>query len=299
MKIGIWIPSVRQLARPDVIRRSIIRAEQLGYDSIWTIDHVITPKADIAQFGLLYDPLIVMALAAGITERIEIGVSVLVLPYRHGVLTAKMVASLDDLSNGRIILGVGSGWNATESAILGLPFDERGAMTDEWIRVMKELWTNPEPNFSGKFTQFSDVVFNPKPARRPHPPIWVGGSSRAALRRAVEFGDAWHPINRTPDQLCEGWAEIEKLCQRFGREKPPAMAPRVDAHLVVDGMGAPAPAHRGHMVEGTPEAFVEIVEEQRELGAEHLILEFTARDADHYFAQVDAFAEKVRPRLGA
>jgi len=271
MKIGIWIPSVRQLARPDVIRRSIIRAEQLGYDSIWTIDHVITPKADIAQFGLLYDPLIVMALAAGITERIEIGVSVLVLPYRHGVLTAKMVASLDDLSNGRIILGVGSGWNATESAILGLPFDERGAMTDEWIRVMKELWTNPEPNFSGKFTQFS----------------------------AVEFGDAWHPINRTPDQLCEGWAEIEKLCQRFGREKPPAMAPRVDAHLVVDGMGAPAPAHRGHMVEGTPEAFVEIVEEQRELGAEHLILEFTARDADHYFAQVDAFAEKVRPRLGA
>ena len=170
-------------------------------------------------------------------------------------------------------------------------------MTDEWIRVMKELWTNPEPSFSGKFTQFSDVTLQPGPAQKPHPPIWVGGSSRAALRRAVELGDAWHPINQTPDQLRKGWAEIERLCQRFGRETPPALAPRVDAHLVIDDQGAPPPAHRGHFVEGTPEAFVEIVEEQRELGAEHLILEFTARDADHFFAQVDAFAEKVRPRL--
>ena len=297
MKIGIWIPSVRPLARPDVLRRSIVQAEALGYDSIWTIDHVITPRADLAQFGILYDPLIVMALAAGITERIQIGVSVLVLPYRHGVLTARMVASLDDLSNGRIILGVGSGWNEIESKILGLPFAERGAMTDEWIQVMKELWTNPEPSFSGKFTQFSDVTMQPGPAQKPHPPIWVGGSSPSALRRAAQFGDAWHPINRTPEQLKQGWAEVQRHCGRFGREALPELAPRVDAHLIVDSQGAPPPAHRGHMIEGTPDAFVELIEEQRELGAEHLILEFTARDADHYFAQLDAFAEKVRPRL--
>lgn len=297
MKIGIWIPSVRQLARPDVIRRSIVLAEELGYDSVWTIDHVITPRADIAQFGILYDPLIVMALAAGLTERVQIGVSVLVLPYRHGVLTAKMVASLDDLSGGRVILGVGSGWNATESAILGLPFEERGAMTDEWIRVMRELWTNPEPSFSGKFTQFSDVVFNPKPAQKPYPPIWVGGNSRAALRRTVEFGDAWHPINRTPEQLREGWAEIERLCERFGRATPPALAPRVDAHLTVDDGGRPAPAHRGHMIDASPNEFVEQVEELRALGTEHLVLEFTARDPDHFYAQLEGFASKVRPRL--
>src|SRR6185503_21064450 len=122
----------------------------------WTIDHVITPRADVAQFGILYDPLIVMALAAGLTERVQIGVSVLVLPYRHGVLTAKMLASLDDLSNGRIILGVGAGWNAVESGILGLPFDERGPMTDEYIRIMKELWTNPKPSFDGAYTSFAD-----------------------------------------------------------------------------------------------------------------------------------------------
>ena len=297
MKFGIWIPSVRPLARPDVIRRSILRAEELGYDSLWTIDHVIAPTANAAQFGLLYDPLVVLGLAAGITERIQLGVSVLVLPYRHGVLTAKMVATLDQLSNGRALVGVGSGWNAAESAILGLPFEERGPMTDEWIRVMRELWTNPEPSFSGRYTQFSDVEFRPPPVQRPHPPIWVGGSSPAALRRTAEFGDAWHPINRTPDQLRDGYAEVARLCERFGREWPPILAPRLDARLVLDERGGPAPAHAGHLLEGSPEAFVEQVEELRRIGVEHLVLEFVGRDAEHYFEQVDAFARDVRPRL--
>jgi probable F420-dependent oxidoreductase len=297
MKVGIWIPSVRHMASPDVIRRSILLAEQLGYDSIWTIDHVITPRADVAQFGVLYDPLVVMALAAGLTERVQIGVSVLVLPYRHGVLTARMVASIDDLSGGRVILGVGSGWNAAESAVLGLPFAERGAMTDEWIRVMRELWTSPEPSFAGKYAQFDDVVLRPGPAQKPHPPIWVGGSSPAALRRAVEFGDAWHPINRTVDQLRAGMAEIERICGRFGRAKPPALAPRVDAHLIVDAGGAPPPAHRGHKLEAPPDGMVEQIEQHRALGVEHLVLEFVARDPAHYYAQLEAFATSVRPQL--
>ncbi len=149
MKIGIWIPSVRPLARPDVIRRSIVQAEQFGYDSIWVIDHVIAPRPNAAQFGLLYDPLVVLSLAAGLTDRVLLGISVLVVPYRHGVLAAKMIASLDNLSGGRIILGVGSGWNAAEFAILGLPFEQRGPMTDEYLRVMRELWTDPEPALPG------------------------------------------------------------------------------------------------------------------------------------------------------
>lgn len=297
MEIGVWIPSVRRMANPAVIRRSILQAEQLGYDALWTIDHVIAPRANREQFGLLYDPFIVMALAAGLTQRIRIGVSVLVLPYRHGVLTAKMVASLDDLSGGRVILGVGAGWNATESAILGLPFEERGPMTDEYLRVMRELWTNPEPSFSGRYTQFSDVEFRPLPAQKPHPPIWVGGSSRAALRRTVEFGDAWHPINRTPDQLREGQAEIERHCQRFGRARPPATTLRIDVRLVLDEHPYPKPAHAGHMLVGTPTELEEQIAELHEIGVEHLALEFVGRDADDFAAQLTAFAEQVRPRL--
>jgi probable F420-dependent oxidoreductase len=297
VKVGVWIPSVRQLARPDVIRRSIVRAEQLGYDSIWAIDHVIAPRPNAEQFGLLYDPLIVLSLAAGLTERVLLGVSVLVLPYRHGVLTARMIASLDNLSGGRVVLGVGSGWNAAESAILGLPFEHRGAMTDEYLRVMRELWTNPEPSFAGAFTQFDDVEFRPLPVQKPHPPIWVGGHSRAALRRTVEFGAAWHPINRTPAEMRAGRAELERLCQRAGRERVPALAPRLDTRLILDDRGGPSPAHAGHMLEGSPDHLVGQIEELRELGVEHLVLEFVARDAEHFTAQVETFAREVRPRL--
>lgn len=297
MKIGVWIPSVRRLASREAIRESIIQAERLGYDSIWTIDHVIAPTANAQQFGLIYDPLIVMSLAAGLTERIQIGVSVLVLPYRHGVLTAKMVASLDDLSNGRIILGVGAGWNAVESGILGLPFEERGPMTDEYIRIMKELWTNPKPTFDGKYTRFSDVEFHPLPAQQVGPPIWVGGSSQAALRRAVELGDAWHPINVTPDQLRKGKAEIAQLCQRFGRAQPPALTLRIDVRLLLDEYPYPDPAHAGHMLVGSPDELIDQLEELHEIGVEHFSLEFVGRDFADFQSQIEAFATEVRPRL--
>jgi probable F420-dependent oxidoreductase len=297
MKVGVWIPSVRRFASNEHIRASIVQAERLGYDSIWTIDHVIAPTANAEQFGLIYDPLITMALAAGLTERIQIGVSVLVLPYRHGVLTAKMVATLDDLSNGRIILGVGAGWNAEESRILGVPFEERGPMTDEYITIMKTIWADPKPTFAGRYTQFSDVQLYPLPAQKGGPPIWVGGSSRPALRRTAEHGDAWHPINRTPDQLREGKAEIERLCQRFGRATPPAMTLRIDARLVLDEYPYPNPAHAGHLLVGTPDEMIDQIEELREIGVEHVALEFVGRDFSDYQAQVAAFATEVRPRM--
>ena len=297
MKVGVWIPSVRRFASNENIRASILQAERLGYDSIWTIDHVIAPTANAEQFGLIYDPLITMALAAGLTERIQIGVSVLVLPYRHGVLTAKMIATLDDLSQGRIILGVGAGWNAAESGILGVPFEERGPMTDEYIAIMKTIWATPKPTFSGRYTQFSDVELYPLPVQPGGPPIWVGGSSRAALRRTAEHGDAWHPINRTPDQLREGKAEIARLCQRFGRATPPAMTLRIDARLLLDEYPYPRPAHAGHMLVGTPDELLDQIAELREIGVEHLALEFVGRDFADYQAQVEMFATEVRPRL--
>ena len=297
MKVGIWIPCVRHLARPDVLRRSIVQAEQLGYDSIWAIDHVIAPRENAAQFGLLYDPLVVLSLAAGLSQRVLLGISVLVVPYRHAVLTARMIASLDDLSGGRVVLGVGPGWNAAEAAMLGVPFEERGPLTDEYLRAMRELWTNPDPSFAGKYVQFGDVEFRPPPAQKPHPPIWVGGHTRPALRRTIEFGDAWHPINLTPAELRAGRAELERLCQQRGRERLPALAPRLDARLVLDDRGGPPPAHAGHILEGTPDDVATQVDELRQLGTEHLVLEFAARDAEHFFAQVEAFARDVRPRL--
>jgi probable F420-dependent oxidoreductase len=202
MDFGVWIPNCRHLALPDVIRDTAVRAEQLGYDSVWVSDHVVVPRANIRNFGeTVFDPLVTLSVIAGTTRRVRLGTTVLIVPYRNAVVTAKMVSSLDALSGGRVVLGIGAGWVAAESAMLGVPFAERGAMTDEHLAAMQELWTSPEPTFSGKYTQFSGLVFEPRPVQTPHPPVWVGGHSRAALRRTAQFGAAWHPINR-PRRSC-------------------------------------------------------------------------------------------------
>ena len=212
MNFGVWIPNCRHLATPDIIRTAAVRAEQLGYESVWVSDHVVVPRANIVNFGqTVFDPLVTLGVVAGATQRIRLGTTVLIVPYRNAVVTAKMISSLDALSGGRVVFGVGAGWVAAESAALGVPFDERGAMTDEYLEAMRELWTSPAPSFAGKYTQFRDIVFEPKPVQRPHPPVWVGGHSRAALRRTVQFGAAWHPINRAPAELRAGQGEILSL----------------------------------------------------------------------------------------
>jgi len=140
MKFGTWIPNCRDLATPEIIRRTAVRAEQLGYDSVFVSDHVVVPNAYVDRFGAgIYDPLITLSVLAGATSRVLLGTTVLIVPYRNPVLTAKMVASLDALSGGRVVLGIGAGWVPEESAALGVPFAERGAMTDEYLAAMREL----------------------------------------------------------------------------------------------------------------------------------------------------------------
>ena len=131
MRFGIWLPTCRHLATPEIIRTAAVRAEALGYDSVWVSDHVVVPRANVAHFGTtIFDPLVTLGVVAGATRRVRLGTTVLIVPYRHAVVAAKMIASLDALSDGRVIVGVGAGWVAAESAMLGVPFAERGPMTD-------------------------------------------------------------------------------------------------------------------------------------------------------------------------
>jgi probable F420-dependent oxidoreductase len=214
-----------------------VRAEQLGYDSVWVSDHVVVPDANVANFGeAIFDPFVTLAVAAGATSRVKLGTTVLIVPYRNAVVTAKMVSSLDALSGGRVILGIGAGWVPAESAMLGVPFGERGAMTDEHLGAMQELWTSAAPAFEGKYTQFGALKFEPKPVQQPLP-IWVGGHSRAALRRTVAFGAAWHPINRPPEELRAGRVELGRLAQEAGRATAPAVTLRNDVPRAPAGTG--------------------------------------------------------------
>jgi probable F420-dependent oxidoreductase len=298
MKFGVWIPNCRHLATPEIIRGAAVRAEALGYDSVWVSDHVVVPDANVVNFGeTVFDPLVTLGVIAGATSRVRLGTTVLIVPYRNAVVTARMISSLDALSGGRVVFGIGAGWVAAESAMLSVPFAERGAMTDEYLEVMQELWTKPAPSFSGNYTQFKSVKFEPKPVQKPHPPIWVGGHSEAALRRTVQFGAAWHPINRSPEELKAGRAELARLCQARGRAVPPAITLRNDVRLVGPGETAPKSTHGGRVIAGEPARLVEQIAELAECGVEHLVLEFLASDGPELDGQMATFAERVCPKL--
>jgi len=173
------------------------RADALGYDTLWVTDHIVVPFEIKSRYpysasgefiidatGDYLEPLSALAFLAGRTRRIRVGTSVLVMPMRHPLESAKALATLDVLSGGRLVVGVGTGWLAEEFAVLGIPFSDRVARTEEYIRVWKEVWTSPRPRFDGQFVKFDGIGFHPKPLQKPHPPIWIGGHGAPALRRA-------------------------------------------------------------------------------------------------------------------
>jgi probable F420-dependent oxidoreductase len=231
MKFGVHLIGAGPMLEGEWLAQIAQRAEDLGFAYLWVSDHIVLPVQSTAHYPYTADgqipfapttpilePLTTLAYVAGVTRRIRIGTSVLIVPYRHPLITAKMIATLDVLSGGRFVCGVGVGWLTEEFRALGLSIDERGARTQEYLQIMKECWTQEDPAFHGKFYQFSGIKFAPKPRQKPHPPIWVGGNSPAALRRVIEVGDGWHGIWLTPEEVERKVAMLRKLAAEAGRE---------------------------------------------------------------------------------
>jgi probable F420-dependent oxidoreductase len=295
MRFGVWIPNVRHLAHSHIIRSAAVRAEQLGYDSVWASDHVVVPRENVKNFGeTVFDPLVTLSVIAGATSTVQLGTTVLIVPYRNAVVTAKMISTLDALSGGRFIFGIGAGWVEAESDALNVPFKERGAVTDEYLAAMQALWTQAKPSYAGTHVHFDDIIFEPKPVQKPHPPIWVGGHGKPSLRRCAQFGAAWHPINRSPHELRTGMAEIRRLCAARGRADVPALTLRTDLRM---GLGALPSAHAGRALNGDVATIVDQIAELRECGVEHLVLEMLSADWDELNGQMSHFAERVKPRF--
>ncbi|MET0146967.1 MAG: TIGR03619 family F420-dependent LLM class oxidoreductase [Ilumatobacteraceae bacterium] len=180
---------------PDGFKRIVQTADELGFDSINVPEHIVMPTSMVPQMGAMWpDAFTVMAWIAGATSRIVVNSGVIVLPYHQPVPLAKAIATLDVLTGGRVMLTFGAGMARGEFAALGVPFEKRGRIVDEYVAAMKVLWTEDEPDFVGEFVEFHDVVFEPKPVQRPHPPIIIGGSSIFACRRAARIGDGWAPM---------------------------------------------------------------------------------------------------------
>jgi probable F420-dependent oxidoreductase len=238
MKYGLHVGGGAALRSKAAVQQIGQLAEELGYDGIVTGDHITIPKQIASQYPyrkqaetLGYNPyavfttidwldaFTVLALLIPVTEKVRLGTSVTIIPYRHPLEMARVVATLDVVSGGRIIFGAGIGWMAEEFRLLGVPFEERAARTREYIAVMKEVWSKETPHFAGKFVRIEqDLHFAPKPLQRPHPPIWVGGESLPALKRVVEFGDGWHIGPVALEEIKPRFAQLRELMAAARRD---------------------------------------------------------------------------------
>ncbi len=232
MKIGVNLINFGPGANPQALKSWAQLAEGLGYHLIMTSDHIaITPDVKTRYPAPFYEPITTLGWLAGITQRIEIGTTVLILPYRSVLETARAFANIDQLSGGRLILGIGIGWAEQEFQALGVPYHQRGAMTNEYLEALRLLWSQDVATFEGKFVSFNEVSTAPRPVQSPGPPIWIGGPSRAALRRAVLWGDAWHPIRIRTEWLRErGIPRLKEAAEREGRPMPD-ICPRIRLRL--------------------------------------------------------------------
>ena len=225
MNIGFSLSNNQGLTDVQDVIRIAARAEELGYDSVWASDHVFNVSYVHDRIGRrpYYDPLTILAFAAARTDRIALGTSVLVLPYHNPMRLAKQAATLDHLSGGRLTLGVGVGVIDTELEAMGVPFAERGTYTDEAIAIMRTLWQDDNPQHQGRFFRFSDLAFSPRPVHPDGIPLLIGGTSRAAIRRAARCGNGWHPTAMPPEELAQGIRYLAEQAERAGRD--PASIP--------------------------------------------------------------------------
>lgn len=294
MNIGLCLPNYGPATGPAAVTRVAQVADSAGYDSVWATDHVLVPTQHGDTFGRVIEALSTLAYLAGVTEHVALGTSVLVIPQRDPILTAKQVAAVDQLSGGRVIFGVGVGWMPEEFRFLRTDFHQRGRIADEWIRVMRILWTEEHPRFEGTWIEFEEAVFEPKPMQAGGPPIYVGGTSDAAIRRAATLGDGWQPVGLDPDALATG---IERLRTRAnGRD----LTVSLRAHVALGDAGETYRSSSGvrrFRLAGTPDQIIEGIGRYAEAGLEHLVCYFAHETEDELLAQVETFARDVLPAV--
>ena len=297
MEIGCHLPTTQAPeAMGDALVTFAREAERRDIASLWVSDHVVIPRVSTGygRGGSFPHPperpyleaVTALAAAAVCTTRARLGASVFILGHRHPVLMAKMLASIDALSRGRLICGVGVGWWKEELEILGTPFQARGRRADEALRVFKELWTSDAPKLDGEFFRFRDLGFAPKPVQKPHPPIWIGGASPAAFRRVVAFGDGWHASPRSVTEFRDGLAQLRKAAEAQGR---PWATIEISLRFGLSD----------ELLAQGPQAVVDQLGEYKRLGARHALVEFRRPDFARMLELLGLVAETIRPAVAA
>jgi probable F420-dependent oxidoreductase len=272
-----------------------LKAEELGLDGVFVPDHILAKPATTQHYGGHWpDPFALLAFLAGRTRRIHLGASVIVLPYRSALVTAKAAATVDQASGGRFIFGVGVGWDEAEFTDLRLPFRERGKLSDDYIRAIKAAFAADVPEYQGAYASFSGATFSPRPAQRPHPPIWVGGSpgavSSPAVRRCALLGDAWHPLALGLDQIEKGYATLRDLASGAGRREPIGLAPRNALDLTDAARGSGRAAFQGSVAEVASD-----IRRAQGLGAAWMTFDLPRAGVPAMVRAMERLAREVKP----
>jgi probable F420-dependent oxidoreductase len=317
VQIGFNLPNSGPLSGVASMTRIATEGEAMGFDYLTVTDHVVLPDMKVpgypySESGEFYEDapterheqLIGLSYIAAKTSRIRLVAAVLVVPHRPAVLAAKMLATLDVLSGGRLVVGIGAGWLKAEfDAVVTTPFPERGRVTDEYIDAFKVLWTERSPRFAGRYTTFENIVLEPKPVQRPHPPIWVGGEGPAALRRAARVGDAWYPIGSnnahlydTLPRLEAGIAKLHKAVADAGRAPGSVkVAFRVKRY----GAAVPARASDGgrRLFSGSEAELIADLRALEALGVTAIDIDFGRPTTDAVIAEMKRFRKSVIDRI--
>jgi probable F420-dependent oxidoreductase len=318
MDFGLHLGTRGAASNPDNIRRLAEHADRLGLAYLGFSDHVVISRSIASRYpysesgdwpgvstGFCLEQIGCLTFAAAVTRSIRLLTSVMVIPHRPVVLAAKMLATADVLSKGRVTVGVGVGWMAEEMRALGSPpYDKRGAASNEYIQAFRQLWTKSAPAFKGEFAHIEDVLFEPKPVQKPHPPIWVGGEGASARRRAGRLGDGWYPTIRnpkepldTPAAFAAALADVRKQAEAAGRD-PMALdialfAPGYSLGTALEGRDGGRSAFTG-----PAEAIAADARAYAAAGVKHLVIGLESSDLQDYLDRVEGFARDVVPLVG-
>lgn len=295
-QIGVTIPNNWGVADPQQVLELGPEAEQMGYDSIWVMDHLFNTGyiRERLEDRPYYHPMAMLSYMSATTSRVTLGTSVLVLPYHNPVELAKYAATLDQMSGGRVTLGVGVGAMTEEFEALGIPMSQRGSLTNECINLMRELWASAKPEYHSRNWDFSDLYFSPKPAQASIP-LWVGGSSPGALRRTARLGDGWHPTGLSPEDFAIGRAEIQSLARAAGHNPDDiAMSTRVEVE-VHGGPSSQRAASRARLPGDDMGALRAGLEAFKEAGVDHFILALNSGDIPALRSLMAKISDEVIP----
>ena len=317
MQIGFNLPNSGPLSAVGSMSRIATEGEAMGFDYLTLTDHVVLPDTRVpgypySESGEFYEEspierheqIVGMTWIAAKTSRIRLVAAVLVVPHRPAVLAAKMLATLDVLSGGRLVVGIGAGWLKTEfDAVVTTPFPDRGAVTDEYIDAFRLLWTEHSPRFSGRYTRIDGVVLEPKPVQKPHPPIWVGGEGPAALRRAARIGNAWYPIGSNNQHLLDtlprlkaGIAKLREATAAAGRD---AFSVEVAFRVKRYGSAVPPKANDGErrLFSGSEADLISDFRALKDMGVTAIDIDFGRPTADAVLAEMKRFRQAVIDKI--